>query len=487
MMAMAPVVGRRHEQGLLQKILGSRQSEFVAIYGRRRVGKTFLVRETCQNKGSYLEVTGIKNAPKKEQMRNFAEAFGKVFFDNIQVATPKDWREAFTHLKQVIEKRKNKKKFILFFDELPWLATRKSGFLNVLDHFWNTWASLRQDIVLIVCGSAASWMLEKIIHGKGGLYNRLTQIIRLLPFDLEETRQLLQTQGIFFTEKDILEIYMALGGIPHYLSQIEKGQSVAQNINRLCFQKNGALFAEFETLYASLFENSEDYIRVVKALAGSRNGLTRDKLLKVSGLKTGGGAKKIFTSLEEAGFIACMIPYGKKSNQQIYRLIDEYSYFYLKWIIKAPRGIFAEKNTNDWLMKANSPAWKSWAGFAFEGICLKHIHQIKKGLGISGVSSHNAMWRYFPKKKTEHGVQIDLLIDRMDQIISICEIKFSQDVFVITKKDAEELKRKIQVFRQKLKIKKTILLTMITTFGIKENVYSHELVANEITVSHLFS
>lgn len=481
------IIGRQSEQSTLENIFSSEEAEFVAVYGRRRVGKTFLIREFFKEKGPYFEMTGLREGSVKEQLFHFGKAFKAAFkpdfFSEKSVTT---WAEAFENLKVAITRLKPYQKIVLFFDELPWLATPKSGFLNALDHFWNSWASQQKKIKLIVCGSAASWMLDKIVESKGGLHNRLTKAIRLLPFTLSETKEFLKSRGIHLNDYQILDLYLVMGGIPHYLKQVEKGLSAAQNINKICFTKDGLLAEEFHKLYTSLFENSSIHIKVMRKLAKARLGMTREELLKTTGLSSGGGTQEILRNLEEAGFIESFVPYGRQSHGKIFRVIDEYSYFYLKWIEPAPPSIFEEKNSDYWLLKQPSPSWKSWAGFAFEGICLKNIERIKSALSIKGVITENSTWRYAPKSKTDKGAQIDLLLDRADQVISICEIKHTEDPFLITKAYAEELRRKISVFKKQTQTRKTIFLVMITPYGIQKNSYSQELVNNEVTLKDLF-
>ncbi len=480
------IIGRVEEQNVLQSALKSPDPEFIAVYGRRRVGKTFLVSNFFKNLICF-EITGIHNADKNEQLENFSIALGKAMGLGIRPQQPSSWFEAFRQLEQYlssIPSGKNGRKKVVFIDELPWLNTPKSGFLSGLEHFWNSWGSKQKDFILIICGSAASWMIQNVVKSKGGLHNRITRRIRLLPFTLRETELFLKSRGIKLTRFQITELYMAIGGIPHYLKQVEKGLSANQIIDKLCFSKTGLLYDEFDNLFSSLFDNSNRHLKVIKALAKEREGMTRNEILEKTGLPTGGTFSRVIDELEESGFIQSYVPFGKKTNEALFWLSDEYTLFYLLWI--APLG---KKNAgnNYWLNRTGSPKRKAWAGYAFERVCIKHISKIKEGLGITGVETTEAPWRYIPKKgDTTPGAQIDLLIDRKDQTINLCEMKFSESEFSITKKYAEELRRKTDTFRKVTKTKKNIFITMITPFGVSKNQYYHQLVRSSMTLEQLF-
>lgn len=485
---MGKIIGREHEKALLGRHLSSNEAEFIAIYGRRRVGKTYLVSEFCKDKGLYFEATGQLKARKSLQLKNFSAALAEVFYYGIKIISPKTWPEAFEMLKNAILKKKSKRKVILFIDEVPWLAFKNSGFLSALEYFWNTWASRQKTMKLIVCGSASSWMLKNIVNSKEGLHNRITATIRLLPFTLSETKKYLKYRRISLNNRQVLDIYMVMGGIPFYLRQLQTGMSSVQNINNMCFRKDGSLVDEFNKLYDSLFTNSAGYKTIVTVLAKSREGLSRKDLAKKIAVKPGGTINRILENLSEAGFIASFPLYGKKKKGARYRLIDEYSYFYLHWIKGVDRSIFNDPKTQYWQTMSGSQRWKSWSGFTFETVCFKHVRFIKEALGIGGVITKEASWKYIPEKgdRSEKGAQIDLLLDRNDNIISICEMKCHAGEFSIVKKYAEELKNKIRVFREKTTTKKSIFLVMVTVEGVKKNSYFTEIVNNEVTLKDFF-
>ncbi len=480
------IIGRQPEKTELTRLYKSRDAEFLAIYGRRRVGKTYLIRNMFNNAHLYFEITGQNNSPLSEQLNNFADAFSNTFMNNTRLSRPQTWREAFNMLISQIENIKDPTKKVIFFDELPWLASRRSSFLPALDYFWNHWASQRTDILLIVCGSAASWMIKNIVHHKGGLHNRITARIRLLPFTLHETELYLQSRNIKLDRIQITELYMTMGGIPHYLRHIQKGVSASQSIDIICFGKDGILVDEFSQLFSSLFEHAAPYIAVIRILAKTHRGMTREDILQLANLSSGGSASDILSGLEESGFIGSYIPFGKIQKDTLYYLMDEYSLFYLTWIEKAPRNILTSPPSGYWLNKQQSRSWSSWSGYAFERICQKHSQQINKALGINGISTIISSWQYRPKTDGEQGVQIDLVIDRADRTITLCEIKFSNHSYLITKSYARSLQNKIETFRRITKTPKTIFLTMITPHGVEANDYAAQLIGKEVILGDLF-
>ncbi|HFA50527.1 MAG TPA: ATP-binding protein [Bacteroidetes bacterium] len=473
-----PLIGRIEERKTLEKALQSPKAEMVSIIGRRRIGKTFLVKSVYGGRIDF-EITGIQQATRKEQLRNFMLQISKYSKGSFPISEPKDWLEAFYLLSKFLETKRKEEKMAVFLDELPWLATHRSGFLKGLSYFWNSWA-VDQNIVVVICGSAASWMIKKVVHHKGGLHNRITKRISLKPFNLIETEHFFKEKKFNFDRYQILQLYMALGGVPHYLDEVEADKSAAQNINQICFSENGLLQDEFSKLYASLFENSETHVKVVRALAKKRKGMTRSDIVLNSRLPEGGGASKILEELLHSGFISVYYPFRKKKKDRLYRLTDEYSLFYLQFI---------EKNRNEgsavWKELSQTQAYKSWAGYAFENICLKHIPQIKKALGIAGVYSTSST---FIKKgnQYEKGIQIDLLIERNDHVINICEIKFYNAALTIDKSTAMELRNKMAIFKETTHTRKQIFLTMITTFGIKQNMHSLGLVDVALTMDDLY-
>ncbi len=465
------LIGREHEKTLLQEALTSSRSELIAIYGRRRVGKTFLVREFLK-RSIVLEVTGLHKGSMADQIENFTGEISKRFRRK-KVAMPSNWLETFSRLEDYLNSLRSHKKKVIFIDEFPWMATARSKFLMAFENFWNHYCTRRKDLMVVICGSAASYMIQQIIRNKGGLHNRVTQKISLLPFTLHETKLFLESRNIRYTPYDILQVYMIMGGVPHYLEKLRSGRSVAQNIDKLCFEKDGLLKEEFNELYSSLFEDSDKHLAIIKALAASNKGITRQELIKKIGTPSGGDLSLKIEELRESGFITEYAYYGNKKQLSLYRLSDEYSRFYLKFVHHNKAG-----GRGAWQRLHKTQSYASWSGFCFETICLKHILQIKKALRIDAIFSTNSSW--FNKN-----TQIDLLIDRDDNVINVCEMKFYNAPFSIDKRYYQNLKNKIAELQQETKTRKNIFLVMLTSHGLKENEYSRELVQNTLDMNIL--
>lgn len=475
-----PIIGRENEKKVLQEMLTSGEAELVAILGRRRVGKTFLVRNFYE-KHLVFEFTGVHDASLDSQLFNFSHALQEAMQSPIPPATPNNWVQAFVFLSDFLKTKLACSPLVVLFDEFPWIHTRKSGFIEAFGHWWNTWASRQPLVKVIICGSAASWMIEHILNNRGGLHNRVSRTIRLLPFTLRETEAFLALRGVKLNRYQILQLYMAMGGIPQYLRQVSRGESAQQAIDKLYFEKDGLLRLEFKNLYQSLFDNAQHHEAIVRFLAKKASGLSRTEIISGCGFTTGGGTTRLFGELEESGFITQYVPFGKTSRDAIYRLTDEYSLFYLKFI-ESSRAMGA----GAWHTIALGQSYTSWSGYAFEAICLKHVAEIKRALGISGVYTEASAWRYIPRKG-ESGAQVDLLLDRADQCINLCEMKFSASPFVITKRYAEELAKKVEVFKGQTKTGKAVFLTMVTAGGVGRNEYYDSLVQGEVGMRELFS
>ncbi|GAA3935554.1 AAA family ATPase [Chitinophaga oryziterrae] len=472
---MATITGRKKELEILEKVKSSEKSEFVAIYGRRRVGKTFLIREAFQQDFAFY-LTGVAHTTLNQNLYNFHRALQKHYPEEA-TNVPENWFIAFGQLEEALSKSKKEKK-IIFLDELPWLDTAQSGFIQALDYFWNSYASARKDIVLIVCGSAASWMINTLIHNKGGLHNRITYRIRLEPFTLNECEEFFQNRRGVFNRYQLIQLYMVMGGVPFYLDYIDVGMSASQNINKLCFQRDGMLVEEFTDLYTSLFNKAEKHLTIIEALSKKTRGLTRIEIINTTNLPNGGSTTRILKELEESGFIRKYLSFGKKEKNSLYQLSDFYSLFYIKFI----RGNH-KTNEDAWINGLDTPQQRAWSGYAFEQVCMAHLSQIKQALGISGVQTNSSSWINTGEGKKK---QIDLVIDRRDDVINICEMKFSITSFIIDKKYHEELLDKIETFKTATQTTKSIFLTMITTFGVTRNIYSNSIVQNSLTMDDLF-
>ena len=485
------LIGRKEECGILQALLDSNRPEFLALYGRRRVGKTFLVREFFQNKQViFFNVTGSKNGKLKEQINHFTTQLGEVFYNGAKIIAEKNWDKTFETLTKTIKHQISaNKKIILFFDELPWMATKNSGLLHTLEYYWNQYWSNNDRIKLIICGSSASWIINKIIKNRGGLHNRITRKIHLEPLNLINTKRFLRHQGINLNNEQITQLYMAVGGIPYYLTYIDKNLSAAQIIEKLAFSKGSFLLEEFDNLFASLFDNHEIYIEIIRIIAQSRQGIGKRALLeKIGKSQLGGRGIEKLSALEEAGFIISFKPHFHKRRGIYYKIIDEYTLFYLRWIEPIRETLQVKNLTKgNWQEIQNSPAWYSWQGYAFEAICYKHINQIRKQLSISPTAIANS-WRYISSKDKpkDSGAQIDLLFDRKDGVITLCEIKYSNKPFTIDKQYAKNLLNKRDVFAKNTRTKKQLFLALIASNGVKNNIYMDNLISDVVTLKDLF-
>jgi AAA+ ATPase superfamily predicted ATPase len=467
------IIGRYKEQADFQTFVEAKQPEFVVVYGRRRVGKTFLIKEFFNQKFAFY-ATGLANADKQEQLNNFNVSLGH--YAKIPYPRVSSWIDAFRQLIHLLENSRQRGKKIVFIDEMPWMDTPKSGFLTGLEYFWNVWASARPDILLIVCGSATSWITNKLLKNKGGLYNRVTRRMFIAPFSLSECETYFAEKKMSYTKRDIVESYMAFGGIPFYLNLFEKGKSVAQNIDLLCFAENAPLKNEFDLLFSSLFKHPQIYMQIVDFLVKKRKGQMREDIAKYTG-NNGGGLTTTLDELEQCGFIKSYFAYNKKNKDKLFQVIDPFVLFYYS---------FMKNNNNSdsdfWLNQIASAKYRNWAGHAFESVCLSHIAHIKARLGIAAVSTNIANWR---SKNLENGAEIDLLLDRRDNIINICEIKYAEKEFTIDKAYSNILVNKKTAFIEETKSRKAIHLTMITTYGVKHNEYFNNI-QSEITMKDLF-
>ena len=472
-------IGRKKELEILQKTLQSDESEMVAVIGRRRVGKTFLVRSAYAEHLDF-EITGVQNASTAEQLKNFAISIRNFFGAKSLKTTPRNWMDAFEILMRLLDQKQKPGKIVLFFDEIPWLSTHKSGFLNALSFFWNSWAT-RRNVVIAICGSAASWMIQKVIYHKGGLHNRVTKRIDLHPFNLQEMEAFLLARQVRFDRYQLLLLYMAMGGIPHDLKDIESGKSAVQNIDTICFSNNGLLRDEFSKLYPALFEHSDNHTAVVRALAQKWKGMSRQEIASIADVPNGGGLSAVLEELVGSGFVGSYYPFGKKKKDTLYRLVDEYSLFYLQFI--------ETNRTPDksvWLSLSQTQAFKSWSGYAFESICIKHLPQIEKALSIMGV--HSEASGFLHRGNADYpGLQVDLVLDRKDHVINLFEMKFYQETWALSKSDAATLRDQISRFKALSKTNKQVFLTVVTPFGLRKNEQSIGLVDSEVTMDDLFA
>lgn len=463
------LVGREYEIKRLQRVYDSGESEFVMVYGRRRVGKTFLVREFFNNTFEFY-LTGISGGSYREQLANFRSAMLSVD-ERLARNLPADWWEAFEQLK-ILLARSHRKRKVIFLDEMPWIDTPRSGFVKALEHFWNSWASARNDIILVVCGSAAAWMVNHVVRNHGGLHNRITLKLKLAPFTLSETQSYLRSRGFRWDQRAVAECYMVMGGIPYYLKLLDRSLSLSQNIDQLFFADGAELSDEFDNLYASLFRDSDEHVKIVSLLAQKRTGYTREQIVRALQVSDGGSLTRRLDELELCDFIRRYHAMG--TTRYIYQLTDYYTLFYYNFI--ARRKTF---DKHQWLHMINTPAFNTWCGLSFERLCFSHLEQIKQALGITGMATNTYAYH-------DNDVQIDMVIERADRIIDMCEMKFSERPFSISKSYAQELDAKARVLSDRIKKARSVYMVMVTTAGLKHNEHSINRINNVLTLSDLF-
>lgn len=469
------LIGREQEIRLLNKYISSGRPEFVAIYGRRRVGKTFLVNQLFKGRLAF-SMTGVLNGTKDEQMEAFIDAMQE--YSGELIDKPKSWMEAFRILKAFLKKKVAlEQRCIVFLDELPSMDTQRSGFIRALGYFWNSWASLQDNLTLIVCGSATSWMIRHIVDDKGGLHDRITHEMHLRPFSLRETELYLETHGFLWDRLSVMQAYMALGGIPYYLGLLHRDESFAMNIDRLFFSEDEEMRREYRRLYSTLFKSPDSYTAIVSALAKVRSGLTRNELGKVLGKDSSGSLSKKLEDLVNCDIIRKYVIREKniKRNSAIYQLVDFYSLFYLTFIP------IAEAETCYWSNHIGTPEVNTWLGLSFERLCMAHVPQIKLALHLDRIATKFYSWR----KKTLPKAQIDMILERADNIINIFEMKYSESEYTLDKEEDGKMRKRLEAFRKETGAKEALWPTLITTYGLTKGVYSSTFVAT-LTMDDLF-
>ena len=481
---MDRIIGRKQERGELLELYNSDRAEFVAVYGRRRVGKTFLVDETLGNRITFrhaglspIDENGKQNLM-KDQLKHF---YHSLLSQGMKKShQPTSWLEAFYMLEMHLQNIDNGSRQVVFIDELPWMDTPRSKFITALEGFWNGWACHRHNLMLVVCGSANSWMLDNLVNNHGGLYGRVTYEIRLMPFTLKECEAFFQSRSIRMSRYDIVQSYMMLGGIPFYLNYFKKGLSLAQNIDRLFFAPNAKLRDEYDRLFASVFSNPDEMKRIVVCLSTRHAGYTRQEILKKAKIDDSGSATKMLKALEASNFILKYQPFGKGKREECYKLKDYFCLFFLRWV----EG-HNSMNSDFWMLNQASPSVSSWRGIAFEEVSLSHIQQIKAALGISGVSSEQSAWVVKGDDEKE-GAQIDLLISRKDNVVNMCEMKFYGEEFTVTKAYERKLAHRQILISEMVSRRTVIHPVLITTYGLTYNEYSGAFVQT-LTIDDLFA
>ena len=472
---MEELFGRKAEVKQLDEYVSSGRPEFIALYGRRRVGKTFLIDEYFQRQYAFSAI-GVIDGERDEQMAAFMQGMRNLGYKGRK---PKTWMDAFYELSKLLEaKMTPNNRCVIFIDELPCFDTPKSGFVRAFGHFWNSWGQKHKEVMLIVCGSATTWMIDNIIDNHGGLHNRITHEMHLQPFSLSETEQMIQSKQIGWDRLAVLQMYMAVGGIPYYLSLLKSGESVPQAIDRLFFANNAPLQDEYTRLFASLFRKPEPYLEILKVLSSRRQGVTREEIAKAVGTYENGHLSDYLKNLIKCDFIRYYFVRSTKIKKTdgLYQLTDFFTIFY---------NSFVNNKTTDehyWTNRLLSPALNTWYGLSFERVCMAHIPQIKKALGIDRIGTEYYSWR---SKDSENGAQIDLLIERADRIINLCEIKYSIGQYALDKEEDLKMRNRQTDFVSETNTRYAVIPTLISTFGLKANQHSGGI-QSQITLDDLF-
>lgn len=461
----------------MRDCMESSRSEFVIVCGRRRIGKTFLIDRFFENNYDFSYV-GKHRTKTRLQLKYFATSLTK--YSGKKQGEFADWYDAFDALEEYLESLPEDRKKVIFIDEMPWIDTQRSTFVSALENFWNGWANRRYDIVLVASGSATSWMANNLLENQGGLHNRITRRLYLAPFTLAETEEYFKSIDSPLTRFDILQTYMLTGGVPFYLSLLNPQMSVAQNIDMMCFNRNAPLINEYDELYSALFSHTESYLAIVDILYKHKDGLTRQEIVKAVKFN-GKFLSTILSNLEQCDFIERFETFGKKGST-VYRLVDFYTLFYLKFIAN-----HHNKDTEWWSHNLDNSGIKSWMGRTFELICMRHHKQIKKALGISGISTSVSSWKAVADaEKQLPGAQIDMLIERADRIVHLCEMKFSEQEFYISNEYETKLRTRMGIFKERTGTRHAVVHTFVTTFGVGAGKH-RSIVHSEVTMNDLFA
>ena len=468
------IIGRTEEMAQLKRYAASIQPEFVAMYGRRRVGKTFLINKTLGEQ-MVFETSGVLMGEKDDQFEAFNQSLRRIGYKG---KTPRKWMDMFFALEQTLTPNLDpNKRQIIFIDELPCFDVKGTRFVAALGHFWNSWVSKHDNLMLIVCGSATSWMVDNIVNNHGGLHDRITHLMHLHPFTLAQTEQYMQARQFKWDRLAILQAYMVFGGIPYYLSLIEPKESVAGAIDRLLFSKKGELRTEYERLFVSLFTNPAPYIAIVQVLAKHRYGLTRIEIADVLKKSNGGNLSEQLDNLVKCDFVSYYRTKTKKINKNggIYMLADHFTQFFHSFVDGETDELF-------WTHNLRSPKVNTYFGLSFERVCMAHIPQIKKALGIDQIGTEYYSWR---SNDPNQRAQVDLIIERADRLINLCEIKYSATTYTIDKSEDLKLRIRQAAFVDQTETRYGIMPTFITTYGLTPNGYASNIL-NSVVIDDLF-
>ena len=479
------MIGRKEEIRRLNLLYNSDKAELVAVYGRRRVGKTYLVNECFKGKVVFrhaglspVEMGDLPGqSPLRKQLKHF---YNSLLLHGMKKGRcPDNWLDAFLMLEMFLESRDVGKRMLIFLDELPWMDTQKSGFITAFEGFWNTWACFRNNVMVVICGSATSWIMDKLINNHGGLYGRVTYEIKLSPFTLKECEEFYREKKIKLSKYDIIQAYMITGGIPYYMGYFEKGLSLSQNVDQLFFKKNPFLGSEYDRLFSSVFTNPGMMKAIVELLSRKNCGCTRTEISQKTGYSKGGTLSEALGALVASDFVIKYVPFGMGKRDECYKLVDPLCIFYLRFV-KDRSGL----DTSFWQKNVTSYQVSIWRGIAFENVCWNHVEQIKYALGISGITTNQSVWS--KREDDKDGTQIDMLIERNDHVVNMCEMKFYNKEFVVDKGYHKVLENRREILEGIIPRSSVVHSTLVTTYGIKYNEYSGDF-ENVVTMDDLFA
>ena len=470
------MIGRQRELEDLTEYCRSSKAELICVYGRRRVGKTYLVENAFGGLFSF-SATGSEDKRDRTQLKVFHNALRQ--FGCQERYMPNDWFDAFGRLRSILESadvaRSMEGRRVVFLDEFPWFASKRSEFLFAFADFWNSWASRQDDMVVIVCGSATSWIIKNLFENTGSLYNRITRQMYIAPFNLHETEQMAESLRLGWSRDAILQCYMVFGGLPYYIDMLDRRKSLAQNIDALCLDVHGPLKREVPHLMEATLGNSPLHRDILRKLSTSKAGIRRKDL--VDSLQDGnsGSLKRALDDLEKCGYIRKYKNRYEKRKPTVYQLVDPFLLFSFRFI--------EGKEPSSWSAFSGTQAYYAWRSNAFEIACLCHLRQIKHAIGISGVQTECFPWK---SSMSDPGVQIDLVIERADKVTNLCEMKYTDEEFSIDEEHEQKLRYKRQVFLDESKTGNVCLLTLVSAHDLKESIHSWDIAAT-VTADDLFA
>lgn len=479
------VIARGPEQETLRELMASKKPELVAIYGRLRVGKTFTVSQTLQeNSGAlYFEVTGSlredgRARPQQEFLSDFSIAWTRWIGERRNISTAEDCLLALVELDR--RAAKARRPLYLFLDELPWIARSSPRFFSGLATLWNNSLSKNPYLKLFVAASATSWMMDHVIHARAGLAKRVTAQIHMRPLDLAQTRLFLAAKGLQITRNEVLQVYSALGGIPFYLDLLTRKDGASKNLYQLLVPKSAMLYAgaEYEALFRYLFARDGAYRKVIDTLVTQKYGMTYAELSnRVTGKpEPSGGLLRVLENMERSELIERRLMFLNRSKGTRLYVTDEYIRFVSRWLRNSGVSTFSAFNRI-----FSSQSYASWQGFDFELTAFKNVHLVSQALGISGIPVEPFV--YYRDKD----VQIDLLLERGDQTITLCEAKSYDSQYEPTEKDVTRFRIRRQAIEELLKTKRRppqfINYCFVVRNGIKRNRYFNEINAEVADLS----